>query len=143
MMRRLLCFLLAASVLTAACGDEDNGPGPVPGPGPGPGPEVGVARLRVVHAEAHSSSFAVFVDDAEVLTDLPYRTASDYLELGSGHHYVAFVNTSGTMSDLDMDFAEGAAYTVIPCCVQFPLPLYPAHRRRPRAGGGERDDSRG
>lgn len=122
--RRLLCFLVAASMLAAACGDENSGTGPGPGtnPGPVPGPEGGVVWLRVVHADALGSSLGALVDGAQVLTDLPYGTASGYLELDSGSHHVAFVNTSGTMSDLDMDFADSAAYTVIPCCTQFPLP---------------------
>ncbi len=120
MKRRLLCCLLAASMLTAACGDEDTGAGP--DPGSGPSPDGGVARLRVVHAEAKVSSFDVLVDHSLAWNDLLYRTASDYLELESGRHHVEFVTTSGTMSDLDMVFDEGSAYTVIPCCSMFPLP---------------------
>ena len=113
---RLLCFLLAASVLTGACGDEDDGTGP----GPDPGPEAGVARLRVVQAEPKVASVDVFVDGTKVLSNMTYLTVSEYLEVESGIRDVQFVTASRTLDGAPVALADGADYTVIPCCTQFP-----------------------
>ena len=69
---KLLSLLFAASALTAACSDDDN---------TGPG---GEARVRVVHASPDAPGVDVLVDDAEVLGDVPYLTASDYLDVPPG-----------------------------------------------------------
>ena len=128
---RLLCFLLAASVLTGACGDEDDGTGP----GPDPGPEAGVAKLRVVHAEPKVASMDVFVDDTKVLSNMTYLTVSEYLEVESGSRDLAFVTASGTMDGRPVDLADGVDYTVLPCCSQFPgSSLFTDDNSAPAAG---------
>lgn len=104
MHRKLLTLLLAASALTAACGDDDDNTGP-----------DGEARVRVVHASPDAPDVDVLVDDAEVLGDVPYLTASDYLELSAGEHNlkVNAAGTSTTVIDADVDLADGTDYTVI------------------------------
>ena len=72
MKRSYLTLLLAAAVLTGACSDDDN-----------TGPE-GEARIRVVHASPDAPDVDVLLDEAEVLSDVPYLAASDYLEAPAG-----------------------------------------------------------
>ena len=100
---KLLSLLFAASALTAACSDDDNS---------GPG---GEARVRVVHASPDAPDVDLLVDDAEVLGDVPYLTASDYLEVPSGDRSLK-VNAAGTTTtviDTDVTLADGTDYTVI------------------------------
>jgi Domain of unknown function (DUF4397) len=100
---KLLTLLLAATALTAACDDDDN-----------TGPE-GEARVRIVHASPDAPNVDVLLDDDEVLSDVPYLEASDYLEASAGEHNVK-VNAAGTATtviETDVTLAEGADYTVI------------------------------
>jgi hypothetical protein len=100
---KLLTLLLAATALTAACDDDDN-----------TGPE-GEARVRVVHASPDAPNVDVLLDDDEVLSDVAYLEASDYLEASAGGHNVK-VNAAGTATtviDADVTLADGADYTVI------------------------------
>lgn len=104
MQRKFLALLLAATTVTAACGDDDDNTGP-----------DGEARVRVVHASPDAPDVDVLVDDAAVLSDVPYLAASDYLDLASGAHNVK-VNAAGTATtviDTDVDLADGTDYTVI------------------------------
>jgi hypothetical protein len=101
---KLLTLLLAASALTAACGDDDDNTGP-----------EGRARVRVVHASPDAPDVDVLVDDASVLTGVPYLEASDYLDVSPGTRNVK-VNAAGTATtviDADVSLADGADYTVI------------------------------
>ena len=102
---KLLSLLLAASVLTAACGDDDDNTGP----------EVGDARVRVVHASPDAPNVDVLVDDAVALSNVPYLGVSDYLDVPSGDRNLK-VNAAGTATtviDEDADLAEDGDYTVI------------------------------
>jgi Domain of unknown function (DUF4397) len=104
MHRKLLTLFLAASALTAACGDDDDNTGP-----------DGEARVRVVHASPDAPDVDVLVDDTEALGDVPYLAASDYLALPAGEHNLK-VNAAGTTTtviDEDVDLADGTDYTVI------------------------------
>jgi hypothetical protein len=104
MNRKFLTVLLAAAALSAACGDDDDNTGP-----------DGEARVRVVHASPDAPDVDVLVDDSEVLGDVPYLAASDYLELPAGEHNVK-VNAAGTATtaiDADLTLTDGIDYTVI------------------------------
>lgn len=103
MKRSYLTLLLAAAVLTGACSDDDN-----------TGPE-GEARIRVVHASPDAPDVDVLLDEAEVLSDVPYLAASDYLEAPAGQRNlkVNAAGTSTTVIDADVDLADGSEYTVI------------------------------
>ena len=70
---KFLTLLLAAGALTAACSDDDDNTGP-----------EGEARVRVVHAYPDAPDVDVLLDDAEVLDGVPYRSASDYLDVPAG-----------------------------------------------------------
>ncbi len=99
----LTLLLLAAGALTAACSDDDN-----------TGPD-GEARVRVVHASPDAPDVDVLLDDAEVLGDVPYLTASNYLGVPAGDHNLK-VNAAGTATtviDADVNLVDGTDYTVI------------------------------
>jgi hypothetical protein len=99
---KLLSLLFAASALTAACSDDNTGP-------------TAEARVRVVHASPDAPEVDVLVDDAEVLGDVPYLTASDYLGVPAGGRNVK-VNAAGsttTVIDADVSLVDGTDYTVI------------------------------
>ena len=57
---KLLSLLLAASAMTAACGDD----------GDNIGPDATTARVRVVHASPDAPNVDVLVDGAVTLSDL-------------------------------------------------------------------------
>ena len=100
---KFLTLLFAASALTAACSDDDN-----------TGPE-GEARVRVVHASPDAPDVDVLLNDAEVLSDVPYLTASNYLGVPAGEQNLK-VNAAGTATtviDADLNLADGTDYTVI------------------------------
>lgn len=111
--RGVLCLLLAVAALTAACSDDE-----------GTGPEEGMARLRVVHAEARTGEVDVVVDDIEMASDLSFLDASDYLELEAGSRQVVFLTAESTLESLQLNLAEGVDYTVFPCCFGFPNSLF-------------------
>ncbi len=101
---KLLTLLLAATALTAACSDDDNNTGP-----------EGQARVRVVHASPDAPNVDVLLDDAKVLSDVPYLASSAYLETSAGDHNLK-VNAAGTATtaiDADVTLADGTDYTVI------------------------------
>jgi len=101
---KLLTLLLAATALTAACDDDDDNTGP-----------EGEARIRVVHASPDAPDVDVLLDDTEVLSDVPYLVASEYLETSAGDHNLK-VNAAGTATtviDADATLADGTDYTVI------------------------------
>ena len=110
--RRVLRLLLAVAALTAACSDEGTGPG------------EGMARLRVVHAEARTGEVDVVVDDIEMASDLSFLDASDYLELDAGTRQVVFLTAESTLDSLQLNLAEGVDYTVFPCCFGFRNSLF-------------------
>lgn len=101
---KFLTLLLAAGALTAACSDDDDNTGP-----------EGEARVRVVHASPDAPDVDVLLDDAEVLDDVPYLTASDYLDTPAGDQNLE-VNAAGTATtliDTDVSLVDGTDYTVI------------------------------
>jgi hypothetical protein len=108
----VLRLLLAMAALTAGCSDE------------GTGPEEGMARLRVVHADAQLAELDVVVDDIEMASDLPFLDASEYEELEAGTHKVVFLTADSTLDSLQLGLAEGVDYTVFPCCFGFPNSLF-------------------
>jgi hypothetical protein len=102
---RLLTLGFALAAVTAGCSDDDDN-------NLAPASEAGV---RVVHASPDAPSVDVLVDDAAVLTGVPYLGSSTYLEVPSGSRNVK-VNAAGTSStviDADLPLTAGADYTVI------------------------------
>ena len=71
--------------------------------------------MRVVHASPDAPDVDVLLDDAKVLGDVPYLTASDYLDVPAGDQNLK-VNAAGTATtviDADLSLVDGTDYTVI------------------------------
>lgn len=103
-MKRKLLALLLVGALTGACSDDDDTTSP-----------DGEARVRVVHASPDAPDVDVLVDGAEVLDDVPYLAASDYLDVPAGDRSLT-VNVAGsttTVIDADVALSDGGDYTVI------------------------------
>ena len=102
---RLLTLGLAATVFAAGCSDDDDS-------GTGPTTEAGV---RVVHASPDAPNVDVLVDDAQVLSAVPYLGSSSYLAVPAGSRNVKVnaAGTSTTVIDADLDLTTGIDYTVI------------------------------
>src|SRR4051794_34835497 len=100
---KFLTLGLAAAVFATACSDDDS-----------TGPET-AAQGRVVHASPDAPSVDVLVDDAPVLTAVPYLGSSSYLDVPSGTRNVKVnaTGTSTTVIDADLQLAVGTDYTVI------------------------------
>jgi hypothetical protein len=97
-------MLVAALALGACSDDDDNGTAPVL-----------EARVRVVHASPDAPAVDVRVDDATVLTNVPFRTASGYLNVPAGARRLR-VNAAGTATtviDATPTVVAGTDYTVL------------------------------
>lgn len=74
------------------------------------------AQVRVVHASPDAPAVDVYVDGSAVLTNVPFFTASDYLELPAGDYLVqvAPAGTSAADAVLEGTFTleAGTGYTV-------------------------------
>src|SRR3712207_5457998 len=79
---KLAAALVAAIALTGC--DDDNSLAP-----------RSTALVRVVHASPDAPNVDVLVDGAAVLTNVPFRAASDYLALPTGSRNLR-VRASGT-----------------------------------------------
>jgi hypothetical protein len=101
MKRKLLSLILAAAAVTA-CGDDNNGP-------------QGQGRLRIVHLSPDAPPVDVVLDGDTVLTNTPYRAASDYLDASAGGHtlQISEAGTTNTLLDEDVSVADGTDYTVL------------------------------
>ena len=132
---RLLTLGLAATVFAAGCSDDDDG-------GTGPTTEAGV---RVVHASPDAPNVDVLVDDAQVLSAVPYLGSSSYLAVPSGTRNVKVnaAGTSTTVIDADLPLTAGTDYTVIAGGLVSDDRAAGAGRRSHRAAGRERQGAGG
>lgn len=78
-------------------------------------PETGNAHVRVVHASPDAPNVDVYVDGAEVLTDVPFKAVSDYLPVAAGDRnlQVNATGTNATVIDVTPTLEDGGIYTVI------------------------------
>jgi LPXTG-motif cell wall-anchored protein len=75
------------------------------------------ATVRVLHASPDAPAVDIYLDDAAVsaLTNVPFATLSDYLDVPSGDHNVKVYATGTTTDpviDVDVTLAAGTAYTI-------------------------------
>ncbi|WP_299879769.1 DUF4397 domain-containing protein [uncultured Cocleimonas sp.] len=72
------------------------------------------ARLRVVHASADAPEVDISVDGSEVLSDVPFGTGSDYLEIiGDTYNIdVAAAANSASVINADLQFDPQMDYTI-------------------------------
>ena len=100
--RGLALAALAATV--SACSDDDDTTAPVT-----------TAQVRVVHASPDAPNVDVLVDGTVALANVPYRTASSYLEApaGSRNLRVRPTGTTTVVIDANANLAASGAYTVL------------------------------
>ena len=76
----------------------------------------GTAKVRVVHASPDAPAVDVYVDGAKVLTNVPFFTASDYLDVPAGEHRFQVTPTGqpaeSAVIDAKATVEAGKAYTV-------------------------------
>ena len=75
------------------------------------------AMVRVLHASPDAPAVDVYLDDTivDALTNVPFGTLSDYLEIPAGDHNVKVYATGSTTDpviDADVTVATGASYTI-------------------------------
>jgi hypothetical protein len=78
-------------------------------------PTAGNAKIRVVHASPDAPNVDVLANDNRVLTNVPFRTASDYLTVPAGN-YTFKVNVTGTTTtatQATVPLAAGKIYTAV------------------------------
>lgn len=71
--------------------------------------------IRVAHLSPDAPAVDVWVDEGVVLSDVPYKTVSRYLELPSGNHRIRVTpagETSPVVIDATVQFMSDSAYTV-------------------------------
>ena len=101
--RSVFTRLIAATALAAAIA--------------GPASASNHSTVRVLHASPDAPAVDVYVDDAPVsaLTNVPFGTISDYLDVPSGDHNVKVYATGTTTDpviDADVSLEADTAYTV-------------------------------
>lgn len=79
-------------------------------------PTSGNAKVRVIHASPDAPAVDVYVDGTEVLTNVPYKAISGYLEVAAGAHNIQVFATGTTTSpviDVTPTLTDGTIYTII------------------------------
>jgi hypothetical protein len=79
-------------------------------------PTSGNAKVRVIHASPDAPAVDVYVDGTAVLTNVPYKAISGYLEVAAGAHNIQVFATGTTTSpviDVTPTLTDGTIYTII------------------------------
>lgn len=73
------------------------------------------ARLRVVHASPDAPNVDVYVDSNVVAQNVPYATASQYLDASSGTHTIKITPAGSTtaVTSLSQNFSSKTDYTAL------------------------------
>lgn len=87
----------------AACSDDETTAPPA------------VAQARVVHASPNAPNVDVLVDDGVVLTNVPFRTGSAFLEVPAGTRRIRVRAAGGTTAviDANVPMTSGNSYTIL------------------------------
>lgn len=80
----------------------------------GPASAADEAMVRVLHASPDAPAVDVKVNDANVLTNVPFKAISSYLPLAAGTYNIKVCATGTTtcVIDADLTFAANTKYTV-------------------------------
>lgn len=72
------------------------------------------SRVRAVHNVAKGPNVKVALDGKVVLSNVPYKAISDYLQVPSGKHNVAITTLDEmVLANINVNLVPGADYTVI------------------------------
>jgi hypothetical protein len=99
-----LALTVVAAAALAACSNDDP-----------TSPAQTNAQVRVLHGSPNAPNVDVLVDNNSALTNVPYRTASGYLDVPTGTRRlrVRATGTTTTVIDANVPLMANAAYTVI------------------------------
>lgn len=99
---KLVAALVGALAVTA-CDDDD------------PISPSTTALVRVVHASPDAPNVDVLVDGAAVLTNVPFKAASDYLSVPTGNRNLRIraAGTSTVVIDQNASVIAGGTYTIL------------------------------
>lgn len=105
-MRKILMTLLLVTALggLAGCGDDDE-----------KGNGADKAFVRVAHLSPDAPNVDVRVDGSRVLSNVPFKAVSDYLELAGGAHRVQVTPANAAtpvVIDANVTLTAGTSYTV-------------------------------
>jgi hypothetical protein len=97
----LAIILVCIATVIAGCGGDDDNPGST--------------HLRILHASPDAPNVDVYVDNAVVLANVPYPTASSYLTIAAGTHTIKInaAGTSTTVINVSPALARDGYYTAI------------------------------
>ena len=103
MTRPTIALALLATIALGACDDDD------------PIAPATTAQVRVVHASPDAPNVDVLVDGAAVLTNVPFKGSSNYLDVpaGSRNLRVRATGTSTIVIDQTAAVTAGKRYTVL------------------------------
>ena len=71
------------------------------------------SRVKVVHNVAKGPNVEVIIDNKIILSNVPYKTISDYLHVPSGKHHVAIAANGSIIAEANVDLKPNTDYTVI------------------------------
>lgn len=104
MKRTIIAVVTILGVALIGCSDDDN-----------PISSQINAQLRVAHLSADAPAVDVWVDGTRVLSNVPFKVYSEYLDVPAGArnvHVTPAGATSPVVIDATVDLAENTAYTV-------------------------------
>jgi hypothetical protein len=78
-------------------------------------PTTGNAKIRVIHGSPDAPNVDILANNNRVLTNVPFKTASDYLVVPAGAYNfkVNVAGTATTAAQADVTLAAGKVYTAI------------------------------
>ena len=95
----MLALFLLAALIPAAVSAQDN-----------------MARVRIVHASPDAPNVDIWVDGSVAISNLAFKSATDYVALPAGEHRVQVTPAGGAAADAVIDatvnLAAGTDYTV-------------------------------
>ncbi len=78
-------------------------------------PTAGNVKIRVIHGSPDAPNVDILANDSKVLSNVPFKTASDYLVVPAGKYNfkVNVAGTATTATQADVTLAAGKVYTAI------------------------------
>ena len=116
MNRRLFMNALAVTSLLSVSLAGFAAPQDSPAAPPASSAPMGMAaHVRVIHASPDAPAVDVLVDGSKVLTNVPYKTVSDYLPVAAGMHQIKVTPTGSDNAVIDapVTVAAGTNYTIL------------------------------
>jgi hypothetical protein len=72
-----------------------------------------ICRIRAIHNVAKGPKVNVILDGKIALSDVAYKTISNYLRISAGNHNLSIVAGDNLLASLNLDLRNGKDYTFI------------------------------